>query len=450
MRAEEYLDALTAQIRCKKARGAVEEEVKQHIEDQKDAFLAEGMGEQEAEEAAVREMGDPVEAGVALDRVHRPKMAWGMIILIAVLSLVGLAVRYLMQQNFSGESFLPGSGVRNLVYVLIGFCVMIGVCLMDYSRIGYWAKELFAILFLGLFLGLMVLGVQINGTKAWIWIVGLGSIDVRMAELLFVPLYGAVLYHYRGQGYRAVGKAILWMLPPVFLAARIPSLGITWILWFSFMMTLSIAVYKKWFCISRKKTLGVLWGSVILLHAAGIVWILRFGAAYQIHRLEAWAGIQTHRLEAWAGIAGYEAWMYARPVNLIQSGALETYCEDYLFAYIISYYGILAGMLLAGLLAVLFFNLLHRSLKQKNQLGLLMGVGCASVLVIETAFFILSNLGTIPNISVYCPFLTSGGTGSIVTYALLGLLLGIYRYQNVLEANPGIKRQFGIPRYRSE
>ena len=61
MRREEYLYTLTEQIRCKMARGTIEQEINDHIEDQKAEFLSEGMSQTEAEEAAVREMGDPVE-----------------------------------------------------------------------------------------------------------------------------------------------------------------------------------------------------------------------------------------------------------------------------------------------------------------------------------------------------------------------------------------------------
>ncbi len=79
MRREEYLYTLTEQIRCKMARGTIEQEINDHIEDQKAEFLSEGMSQTEAEEAAVREMGDPVEVGLEMDRIHRPTMAWGMI-----------------------------------------------------------------------------------------------------------------------------------------------------------------------------------------------------------------------------------------------------------------------------------------------------------------------------------------------------------------------------------
>ena len=55
MKAEEYLKTLTDQIRCKMAREAVRDELLAHIEDQKTAYLSEGM---EQEEADGRSRGD--------------------------------------------------------------------------------------------------------------------------------------------------------------------------------------------------------------------------------------------------------------------------------------------------------------------------------------------------------------------------------------------------------
>lgn len=79
-----YMKLLTEQIRCKRALPLVTRELELHIEEQKEDFLAEGMTEREAEEAAVREMGDPVTVGVEMDRIHRPKMNWRLIFGIGV------------------------------------------------------------------------------------------------------------------------------------------------------------------------------------------------------------------------------------------------------------------------------------------------------------------------------------------------------------------------------
>ena len=74
MELHEYLDTLSEQIRCKKARPMVVEEIENHINDQAEAYIKNGMEKDEAVNRAVLEMGDPVETGVALDRVHRPRM----------------------------------------------------------------------------------------------------------------------------------------------------------------------------------------------------------------------------------------------------------------------------------------------------------------------------------------------------------------------------------------
>lgn len=121
MRAEEYLTILTDQIWCRMAREDVRKELLCHIEDQKAAFLSEGMEAAEAEEAAVREMGDPVETGNELDRIHRPKMAWGMIALIAVLSIVGYLAQYLLQEKWIAAG---GTGMV-MTYMMLGLLLSI-------------------------------------------------------------------------------------------------------------------------------------------------------------------------------------------------------------------------------------------------------------------------------------------------------------------------------------
>lgn len=121
MRSEEYLTILTDQIRCRMAREDVRKELLCHIEDQKAAFLSEGMEAAEAEEAAVREMGDPVETGNELDRIHRPKMAWGMIALIAVLSIVGYLAQYLLQEKWIAAG---GTGMV-MTYMMLGLLLSI-------------------------------------------------------------------------------------------------------------------------------------------------------------------------------------------------------------------------------------------------------------------------------------------------------------------------------------
>ena len=57
---ETYLEKLLSQIRCKKARPYIAEEIRDHIECQIEDNLSDGMSYEEAEKNAVTDMGDPV------------------------------------------------------------------------------------------------------------------------------------------------------------------------------------------------------------------------------------------------------------------------------------------------------------------------------------------------------------------------------------------------------
>ena len=164
---KEYLEILAEQIRYKKALPMIEKELEDHMEDQKKDFLASGMTEKEAEAAAVMEMGDPVAVGVDMDRIHRPKMAWGLILLTGALYLAGMIFRYLLYDRSGLGIYIANSWV----YYVLAFVVMIGVCYVDYSRIGEKARELTVGLFLILMAGIWFGGTVVNGSFGWISVV---------------------------------------------------------------------------------------------------------------------------------------------------------------------------------------------------------------------------------------------------------------------------------------
>ena len=92
MEMHEYLSELTGQIRSKKARQEVAREIQNHIEDQAKAYENEGRTRDEALKEAVRQMGNPVEVGIDMDRIHRPRNNWMVLGLAVLLSLAGLLV----------------------------------------------------------------------------------------------------------------------------------------------------------------------------------------------------------------------------------------------------------------------------------------------------------------------------------------------------------------------
>ena len=329
MRREEYLYTLTEQIRCKMARGTIEQEINDHIEDQKAEFLSEGMSQTEAEEAAVREMGDPVEVGLEMDRIHRPTMAWGMIALIVGLSLAGYLLRSVMYQTVLGieqsagkteDLFWVGTSSSwhtslELPALLLGLVLMIGICYMDYTRIAVYAKPILSAYQVLLFIGLQVAGAKMNGSTRFIRM-PFGNIVLNLIDLLWltIPLFAAVLYSYRGQGYRVILKAILWMIiPSYFLIIRSQSLIAAMILEVVYCVVLAAAVYKGWFQVCKKAVLTGIGAVVVLIPVllAGGIWC--FGKAYQKERIAAIFSIGDYAVDfprvnvIWEMISGSSA-----------------------------------------------------------------------------------------------------------------------------------------------
>lgn len=399
---KEYLEILAEQIRYKKALPMIEKELEDHMEDQKKDFLASGMTEKEAEAAAVMEMGDPVAVGVDMDRIHRPKMAWGLILLTGALYLAGMIFRYLLYDRSGLGIYIANSWV----YYVLAFVVMIGVCYVDYSRIGEKARELTVGLFLILMAGIWFGGTVVNGSFGWISVGGMMILNVRVLVYLFLPLYGAILYRYRGQGYEVIWKAIVWMLPAVVVVFYANSL----------MLALLLCVFSM---------------VIFLLLYAGMVW--KFGAVYQKERLQMLLppyGEEISAVMEPLRSAAANSHMVGSSAQAMKG--LEMYGDrDFLFTYILSFCGILTAVLFISLIAVLLFYLLKHTLRQRNQAGRIMGLGCTVVLVGRLVIYLLGNLGLQPYGDGYCPFLSTGGSSAVVTGILLGLLFSIYRYQNI-------------------
>ena len=70
MKEREYLKELGKKITDSSVRKEIVNEYEAHIEDCKAALMESGMTEVEAEEEAVRQMGDPQEAGEAMDKIY--------------------------------------------------------------------------------------------------------------------------------------------------------------------------------------------------------------------------------------------------------------------------------------------------------------------------------------------------------------------------------------------
>lgn len=430
---EKYIKALSEQIRYTKARAAVEQEVRQHIEDQADTYEAAGMDHAEAVAKAVIDMGDPVEAGVALDRIHRPRMAWGVVLLTAVLSCLSIFLQIVIGRG--NEELGAYHSMRHIWHIIVGFGIMLLVYRLDYSVIGKYAKYIAAVFLLFVFVNTFFTGYEMNGLRAWAYIPFIGVISLRVLVYLYIPLYAGILYEYRGGGWRGVVKSILWMVVPTCLMWHMASVRV--ILFFMMAVLFSFAVWKDWFHIPKLPFLGLFWSCLFLLPAVWIALAMQFRwiTEYKIARLEAMLSPQTGdfmtlRIREYIGNSHF----LGNSPNPFE-GYVSSYESEYVMTFVASYYGIAAAVLAFAAILYLTAGMFRISLRQKNQLGMMMGCGCGLVFLIQSAGYIIANFGFGAATScTWLPFFSYGGTSVMVSYILLGMVLSIYRYKEILPA----------------
>ncbi|MDE7310677.1 MAG: FtsW/RodA/SpoVE family cell cycle protein [Eubacterium sp.] len=420
---KQYLETLLAQIREKRAKEYVRQEIAGHIADQKACYIADGMSNDQAEEKAVADMGDPVETGIALDQIHRPKPAWGMLAMIAVLCAAGVLLQFAVYRY--GPDAQAGRYLfeSQLQYAVFGYFLLCGIYLADYTKLAKYSRHLCT--------GILILLSLTAFCDLPISFDRLLSLNILF--YLYLPLYGAVLYSYRNCKGKKLWYLFLYTILPVYLASQLAYASVRINLAVILFIMLGTAVHKGWFPQPAAKIKYILFTCV----AAAFLLYTLFLNNYQHIRIQAWLNP--------AAFSAEEGYLQGVIRSLLHNSrligqntsklsaydSLPNYATDYILSYMIATFGILAAAVLILFVVLLGAWLLRLSIRQKNQLGMAMGLGCSLAFVVQSAEYILVNLALLPASSLYFPLISFGGSNMLQTCVLLGILLSIYRYENV-------------------
>ncbi len=441
---EEYIKVLLEQIRCKKAHPMIEEEIRNHIEEQTAANMKAGMAKEQAVREAVLDMGDPVEAGVALDGIHRPQIAWDMILLMAVISLISVAIHIVIGMGAEeiGAQSQHLYVMRSIEYVGIGFLLMLIVYRLDYSILGKYGK-LCAFVFLAgaLFFtwdmvtsAQLVIGTSSVNGQSYISM-GAMLLSPKNFTFLYVPVYGAVLYQYRKTGWKGIIGALLFLAVPVWFVWHIPCVCAAVQLLVILSVMLTAAVIKDWFLVPKKIFLSMYWGMMLLLPAA-ITFLAvngRLFAPYQQMRIQMFLNGNSRESD-YIGRMLSEYLAGSRIFGnseMEMAGHLPNYYSDYILTFLSGYFGIAAACAICILICVIAAKAFRISFGQSNQLGMMIGMGCSLTLFSNTVINVAENFRLLPTTESFLPFFSHNGSGIIVSYILIGFVLSVYRYKNI-------------------
>ena len=410
---ERYLETAGAQVRWKRVRPALERELRTHLEEQTEAYLAEGMDEDTAEAEAVRQMGDAEAVGLALDAVHRPKRQTAILIFAGLAIALGMYLR--AEWIGSSHAFALASGI-------LACGALFGGYYLDYRHLSRYAWYIYgAVLVLGAacvyqtaFMGPgapRMLGITVGDTSEY-------------AALLYPAAYALAVYALCGK------KGGFWLS----LAALAPfALPFLWNRYIGILPQLLFAVCAAAVLLSairaglfrvKKNWARALVWALLVLAVVGIFY--RDAQRYQ--NFSDWYFSPTG-LREWQEILR-EYWKASSTTSaLLARGTLaEASRLDTLS-------GAPAWVWLAMLYApqaVLLVILLVRTAKLQNPLGRLLCVPTGVILTMQMAFGLLYQAGIFP-LSAPLPFI-SGNLYTVLDAALLGLALSTLRQSACPEA----------------
>lgn len=425
-----YVDTVCDQIRWKQTRKAVAEELTDHLYMQKEAFLAEGLPEEEAEKRTVEEMGDGIAVGMALDRTHRPKPQWQMVVVAAVLLCMGLFCRLTIDQ-------VP-FGIALLAPVFFAVAMFAAAYFLDFTLLARKAK--WVMLVFTAILILTVPFVEKSGRESVFFFFDYAYALAGLALLAPLPFL-SVLFFMRGRKVR--GYWLCWAAMAV-LAALLFSFGkISMVLIFSISAygAFAVAVGADWFSMGKqkgKRLLALTTGAGIGAGALAMFGIpaLRFRLSLAIARMtgEVSGGGYFRYLVKniwencrWLGSGTLPQNEMAGSVQLVLSQGQDLLSNDILLSRLGFAYGKLAVAVVLAVFALFFLLSLRQIRKQRSAFGRMTALSVWLVLLMQTVFFTAYNLGLMFVAPYALPLVSDGNTVLCVNALLMGLLCSVFR-----------------------
>ncbi|MFE4712508.1 FtsW/RodA/SpoVE family cell cycle protein [Paenibacillus sp. NPDC056722] len=425
-----FLDQVCLEVRSKDMHDDIREELSGHLEELIQDRQAQGYPQAESEVWAVAQMGDPRSLGKTLNRVHKPRMNWGL--LGAVLFFAALSLVMMLSVDSNPASAMQGwSFFRNQTYyMIIGLILMLGLYFVDFRKL----QKLAWPLYIGTLIGIIVLysgGTTINGVAFLIlrvvhFPITLSFLTPFLCIALAGILTGSKESFFASVRYRRWIELLIVAFPLPLLAMfhSLPEL----ISYSLIALTVYVWCTRQW-----QWALGL--ASVLVAITAVKAWntpsfVERFQGAFDPNAHATTSGYMYIQIRDVVRSAGWWGHGFA---NLPEY--LPYPHTDMLPVYLVYCFGWAGGLLLLGMVLWFTARLVKALHLIRDPFGKALVLTLGSTLVIRLLYGLSIMSGKMVLSSIAFPFLSYGGH-VIMEFAAVGLLLGIYRRKDMMPTAP--------------
>ena len=350
---------------------------------------------------------------------------WGLIMLLCMIATVGFAMLY----SAANGNWQPWAS-KQMARFAIAFIPMIAAALIDiryWFRVSYWLYALALVLILAVDLR----GVIGMGAQRWI---DLGVIQLQPSELMKIALIVALARYFHCLPTENAPRFIDLLVPaglvivPVGLVLKQPDLGTAMMLLASGAIIFFLAGVRLWVFAA---------GAVAACAAAPLVWsMLR---EYQRARLFTFlspdsdplgAGYHIMQSKIALGSGGLfgKGFLAGTQTHLAFLPERQT---DFIFTMIAEEFGLVGGLALLTLYALVIVYGFTIALRSRNQFGRILGLGLATNFFLYVFINTAMVIGLIPVVGVPLPLISYGGTAMLTLLFSFGLIMSIYIHRDV-------------------
>ena len=355
---------------------------------------------------------------------------------VLALSLIGTLLVWsataatLREQGSDPHTYL----FKQLINIVIGLMLMLGVTLLDYRQLRTYAPALYGVSLLGL-VAVLVVGTPVNGSKSWITVPGGNQIEPsEFAKLAIILMAAAFLSEMRHANGRPTMRAVLMTLGmaivPLALVVKEPDLGVTILMLLTVLGLIALSGIKL-----RWLGLGLACAALCVL----AVFKLHLLKAYQLGRLTAFlhpdadpqgSGYSAAQAKLAIGSGG----LFGQGLfhgSLISGNFIPEQHTDFIFAVAGDELGFVGAAAIIALLALLMLRALRIAARADDAFGMLVASGIVIWFAVQSFINIGMTIGIMPVTGLPLPFVSYGGSAMFADMIAIGALQSVHRHHSV-------------------
>jgi rod shape determining protein RodA len=356
---------------------------------------------------------------------HFGSLDW--ILILAALLLVGMGLLSLYSSSLGQGDFLNFK--KQLIFLSIGFFLMMVVSLVDWRQIKNDPFFIFLLYFLCCLLLFMLFffAPEIRGTKSWYRIgpVSLDPIEPTKIVLILLLAKYFSLRHVEMYRIRHILLSGFYIALPSVLIFFQPNLGSVMILilvWIAILVLSGIKL-RHFLILTLCGLLVLIFSWQFLLKEYQKERVLSFVMPELQPQGIGWSHQQAKIAIGSGGIFGKGIGQGTQT----QYGFLPEPQTDFIFSALAEETGLFGISFLFLLFSILIWRILRVCLFSQSNFPRLFSIGFGVLLISQIFIHIGMNLGILPIIGISLPLVSYGGSSLISTYIGLGLILAILK-----------------------